>query len=44
MTITEVALAVGFNDPAYFTRVFRKETGQSPQAYRKCSAATARRS
>jgi signal transduction histidine kinase/AraC-like DNA-binding protein len=34
-SITEVALAVGFNDPAYFSRVFRKETGQSPQSYRR---------
>lgn len=35
LSITEVGLAVGFDDPAYFSRVFRKETGQSPLSYRK---------
>jgi signal transduction histidine kinase/AraC-like DNA-binding protein len=35
MTVTEVAFAVGFNDPAYFSRVFRAETGKSPLQYRK---------
>ncbi len=34
LTITEVAFTVGFNDAAYFSRAFRKETGQSPAAYR----------
>lgn len=34
LTVTEVAFTVGFNDPAYFSRVFRKETGKSPNAYR----------
>jgi signal transduction histidine kinase/AraC-like DNA-binding protein/DNA-binding response OmpR family regulator len=34
-TITSVALQVGFNDPAYFSRVFRKQVGQSPSAFRK---------
>ena len=38
LSITEVALAVGFNDPAYFSRVFRKETGHSPQSYRTGAA------
>jgi YesN/AraC family two-component response regulator len=33
-TITRVAMQVGFNDSAYFSRVFRKMTGQSPQVYR----------
>ncbi|MEM8525593.1 MAG: hybrid sensor histidine kinase/response regulator transcription factor [Bacteroidota bacterium] len=32
--ISEVAYQVGFNDPAYFTRVFNKAFGQSPNAYR----------
>ena len=41
MTITEIAFAVGFNDPAYFTRIFRKETGKSPQEYRKLGVAPA---
>jgi len=34
-SITEVAGQVGFEDPAYFSRVFSKYSGQSPQAYRK---------
>ncbi|MCW5850763.1 MAG: helix-turn-helix domain-containing protein [Anaerolineae bacterium] len=34
-SITEVAVQVGFSDPAYFSRVFRKYVGQSPQAYRQ---------
>jgi signal transduction histidine kinase/AraC-like DNA-binding protein/DNA-binding response OmpR family regulator len=34
-TITSVALQVGFNDPAYFSRVFRRQVGQSPSAFRK---------
>jgi signal transduction histidine kinase/AraC-like DNA-binding protein/ABC-type sugar transport system substrate-binding protein len=34
-TITSIALRVGFNDPAYFSRVFRKLTGKSPLAYRQ---------
>ncbi len=34
MTITEVAFAVGYNDPAYFSRMFRKLTGKAPRAFR----------
>ena len=34
LTVTEVAFTVGFNDPGYFSRIFRKETGQSPAAFR----------
>jgi signal transduction histidine kinase/AraC-like DNA-binding protein/ABC-type sugar transport system substrate-binding protein len=34
-TITAIATQVGFNDSAYFSRVFRKHTGQSPQSYRQ---------
>lgn len=33
--VTLIAQQVGFDDPAYFSRVFRKITGISPQAYRK---------
>jgi len=33
-TITRVAMQVGFNDSGYFSRVFRKLTGLSPQEYR----------
>ena len=31
----EIAGMVGYDDPAYFTRVFFKETGHAPRAYRK---------
>jgi AraC-like DNA-binding protein len=33
-SIAVVGYQVGFADPAYFNRVFRKETGQTPAAYR----------
>jgi AraC-like DNA-binding protein len=29
--VSEVAYRVGFNDPAYFSRCFRKEFGKAPQ-------------
>lgn len=35
--ITEIALDVGFSDSGYFSRVFRKEVGMSPDAYRRTS-------
>jgi len=34
MPVADVALAVGFNDPSYFTRVFRRQQGVSPTEYR----------
>ena len=34
-SIGTVARQVGFKDPAYFSRVFRKVTGQSPSSYRE---------
>ena len=34
MSITEIAFAVGFNEPAYFSRQFRKFTGKSPRHFR----------
>jgi signal transduction histidine kinase/DNA-binding response OmpR family regulator/ABC-type sugar transport system substrate-binding protein len=37
-TVTEIAIAVGFADLAHFSRVFRKETGTSPIAYRHASS------
>lgn len=33
--ITAIAAQVGFEDSAYFSRVFRKIAGQSPQEYRR---------
>jgi signal transduction histidine kinase/AraC-like DNA-binding protein/ABC-type sugar transport system substrate-binding protein/DNA-binding LytR/AlgR family response regulator len=34
-SITEIATAVGFADSGYFSRIFRREVGQSPEAYRR---------
>lgn len=33
--VNEIAASVGFDDPFYFSRLFRKHTGQSPSDYRK---------
>jgi YesN/AraC family two-component response regulator len=33
--VTEVAMAVGFSDSGYFSRVFRRQVGVSPDAYRR---------
>lgn len=35
LRVNEVAAAVGWADPFYFSRFFRKITGQSPRAYRE---------
>ena len=39
--VTDVAYAVGFHDPSYFTRTFRRLVGTSPsryqEAHRRCS-------
>jgi YesN/AraC family two-component response regulator len=34
-TVTEIALSVGFSDSGYFSRIFRREVGVSPEAFRK---------
>ena len=34
-TVTQIALLVGFEDPAYFARAFRRAEGLSPKAYRE---------
>jgi AraC family transcriptional activator of pobA len=34
LPISTVAFALGFDDPAYFSRVFACETGQSARAFR----------
>jgi len=34
MTINEIAFHVGINDPSYFSRLFKKQTGATPQEYR----------
>ncbi|MDE7332551.1 MAG: AraC family transcriptional regulator [Lachnospiraceae bacterium] len=33
--VTEVASIVGYDNPLYFSRLFKKQTGMSPSAYRK---------
>lgn len=33
--VSQVAFRLGFVDPAYFTRFFKRETGQNPAAFRK---------
>ncbi|MHA4740335.1 AraC family transcriptional regulator [Dyadobacter sp. MSC1_007] len=34
MNISEIAWSLGYQDPSYFTKLFKKATGQTPQAYR----------
>ncbi|AXT52570.1 AraC family transcriptional regulator [Aquimarina sp. BL5] len=34
MPVGEIAFGVGFNDPLYFTRIFKKKVGKSPTEYR----------
>ena len=38
MTISNVADALGFNDPAYFTRFFSRLAGVSPREFRQRAA------
>ncbi|CCK28106.1 transcriptional regulator [Streptomyces davaonensis JCM 4913] len=35
LSVRQVAARTGFDDPAYFSRFFRRETGTSPGAFRK---------
>lgn len=37
LPIGEVACGVGYQDPKYFSRIFQKETGLYPRAYRQSS-------
>ena len=34
LTVGEVSFRVGFTDPLYFSRAFKRQTGSPPQAYR----------
>ena len=34
-SITDIAILVGFDDPGYFTSVFRKFVGMTPREYMK---------
>ena len=33
--ITEIASFVGYDNPLYFSRIFKKQAGMSPSEYRK---------
>lgn len=35
MTFSQIAYSVGFSDPKYFTKCFKKETGMTPSEYRQ---------
>lgn len=35
LSVSNIAYSLGFNDPLYFSRIFKKEYGISPQNYRK---------
>ena len=39
LNISEIAYSLGFNDPKYFSRCFRREFGVTPKEYRKNSLA-----
>lgn len=34
LTISEISIELGINDPAYFGRMFKKYTGQTPTDFR----------
>ena len=35
LTIAEIAYKLGFSNPAYFSKCFKKQFGMTPQEYRK---------
>ncbi|MCB0577353.1 MAG: AraC family transcriptional regulator, partial [Saprospiraceae bacterium] len=35
LSITSIAYDTGFNDPGYFSRVFKQEFGATPQEWRE---------
>ena len=39
MTFSEIAFSVGFTDPKYFTKCFKKQTGMTPSEYRQKESA-----
>lgn len=39
-TVREIAFAVGFRDPNYFTRIFREREGMTPTTYRRARRGT----
>ena len=34
-TISEISYTLGYDDPYYFSRIYKKVTGRSPRGYRK---------
>jgi AraC-like DNA-binding protein len=40
LKISEVCHAIGFNDPLYFSKIFKKYVGVSPKCYRKTAKST----
>ncbi|MGE0626114.1 MAG: helix-turn-helix transcriptional regulator [Pseudomonadales bacterium] len=34
LTLSQIALSLGYSDPAHFTRAFKRWTSQSPSQYR----------
>ena len=38
-TVSEIAAIVGYDNPLYFSRLFKKQLGMSPTEYRKRQAA-----
>ncbi len=41
--VSEIAFDVGYEDPLYFSRVFRRQVGVSPRAYRRAPPRVGRR-
>jgi len=35
LSVAEIGYAIGFSDPAYFSRFFTRHAGCSPRAYRR---------
>lgn len=40
-SVTDIALSVGFDDPGYFSKVFRNETGMTPREFRQHATSSA---
>ncbi|AZA76167.1 helix-turn-helix domain-containing protein [Chryseobacterium sp. G0186] len=38
LTIKEIAFSLNFDDPAYFSRFYKKQTGQSPEDFKRHNA------
>ncbi|WP_306301492.1 helix-turn-helix domain-containing protein [Verrucomicrobium spinosum] len=42
LSVSEIAYRLGYKDPSYFARVFRKSTGQAPADFRAAIRETCR--